>query len=37
MEVDLPEINTNVRIASVTGMLGLAGARSYEKKNKLTK
>ena len=36
-EVDFPEINTNVTMQVLLGMLGLAGARSYEKKNKLTK
>ena len=35
--VDFPEINTNVTMQVLLGMLGLAGARSYEKKNKLTK
>ena len=34
-EVDFPEINTNVTMQVLLGMLGLAGARSYEKKNKL--
>lgn len=35
--IDFPEINTNVTMQVLLGMLGLAGARSYEKKNKLTK
>jgi hypothetical protein len=35
--MDFPEINTNVTMQVLLGMLGLAGARSYEKKNKLTK
>ena len=35
--VDFPEINTNVTMQVLLCMLGLAGARSYEKKNKLTK
>ena len=34
--MDFPEINTNVTMQVLLGMLGLAGARSYEKKNKLT-
>ena len=35
--IEFPEINTNVTMQVLLGMLGLAGARSYEKKNKLTK
>ena len=36
-EVDFPEKSTNVTMLLLLGMLGLAGARTYEKKNKLTK
>jgi len=35
--LEFPEINTNITMQVLLGMLGLAGARSYEKKNKLTK
>lgn len=36
-EVEFPKIDTNITMQVLLGMLGLAGARSYEKKNKLTK
>ena len=35
--ISFPEIDTNITMQVLLGMLGLAGARTYEKKNKLTK
>jgi hypothetical protein len=35
--ITFPEIDTNITMQVLLGMLGLAGARSYEKKNNLTK
>lgn len=35
--IEFPEIDTTVTMQVLFGMLGLVGARSYEKKNKLTK
>ena len=35
--IEFPEIDTTITMQVLFGMLGLVGARSYEKKNKLTK
>ena len=35
--IEFPKIDTTVTMQVLFGMLGLVGARSYEKKNKLTK
>jgi hypothetical protein len=35
--VEFPQIDTTITMQVLFGMLGLVGARSYEKKNKLTK
>jgi len=35
--IEFPDIDTTVTMQVLFGMLGLVGARSYEKKNKLTK
>jgi hypothetical protein len=36
-EIEFPKIDTTITMQVLFGMLGLVGARSYEKKNKLTK
>ena len=36
-EIEFPHIDTTITMQVLFGMLGLVGARSYEKKNKLTK
>ena len=35
--IEFPKIDTTITMQVLFGMLGLVGARSYEKKNKLTK
>lgn len=35
--IEFPQIDTTITMQVLFGMLGLVGARSYEKKNKLTK
>ena len=35
--MEFPQIDTTITMQVLFGMLGLVGARSYEKKNKLTK
>ena len=36
-EIEFPHIDTTITMQVLFGMLGLVGARSYEKKNNLTK
>ena len=36
-EIEFPSIDTTITMQVLFGMLGLVGARSYEKKNNLTK
>ncbi len=36
-EIEFPRIDTTITMQVLFGMLGLVGARSYEKKNNLTK
>ena len=36
-EIEFPQIDTTITMQVLFGMLGLVGARSYEKKNNLTK